>query len=195
MIADARPLAGSDVLMTLGPEALALHAGMHASASFFSFGLKTAWDLLAITSSSNVDWDRLAAWVQATRAPRGFWTPVRLLATELGLSIPETFLRLAPVGRSSHRIETVARHRLFRATEGIFDLDALTKMGMMLLLQDSFLGQARYLTDKLRWRGGRPQTWNGTAERARRADVFRQAWRQYRRYRQAIARAMPMEAE
>jgi hypothetical protein len=89
----------------------------------------------------------------------------------------------------------VARHRLFRATEGIFDLDVLTKTGLMLFLQDSWRGRLRYLTAKLRWRSRRPGTWGAAARRAKRADVLRQAWRQYRRYRQAMARTMPMAQE
>jgi hypothetical protein len=195
MIDDARPLPGSDVLATLGPEAIVLHAGMHASASFFSFGLKTAWDLLAVLDrGATFDWDRLAQWARASAVPRGFWTPVRLLSMELGLPVPASFLRHAPIGRGVHRIETVARHRLFRATEGIFDLDVLTKAGMMLLLQDTLQGRVRYLTAKLRWRSGRPATWGAAAGRAKRADVLRQAWRQYRRYRQAMTRSESMAA-
>jgi hypothetical protein len=184
------------VLATLGPEGLLLHAGVHASASFFSFGLKTAWDFLAVQSEpAPVDWDRLAAWVEASASPRAFWTPVRLLSTELGLPVPQSFLSRAPVGPGARRIETVARHRLFRATEGIFDLDVFTKAGMMLFLQHSLPGQLRYLTAKLRWRSGRPGTWGAAAGRAKRADLFRQAWRQYRRYRMAIARSLPMAQE
>jgi hypothetical protein len=196
MIDDARPLGGSSVLWTLSPEGLLLHAGMHTSASFFSFGLKTAWDVLnVLRSSASVDWDRLAAWALSTGSPRGFWTPMRLLSAELGLPVPPTFLSRAPVGPGARRIETIARHRLFRATEGIFDLDVLTKAGMMLLLQDSLRGRLRYLTAKLLWRGEHPATWGAAARRARHADVLRQAWRQYRRYRQAMARSMAMPRE
>jgi pyruvate-formate lyase-activating enzyme len=196
MIDDARPLGGSSVLWTLSPEGILLHAGMHTSASFFSFGLKTAWDVLnVLRSSAGVDWDRLAAWALSTGAPRGFWTPMRLLSAELGLPVPSTFLSRAPVGSGARRIETIARHRLFRATEGIFDLDVLTKAGMMLLLQDSLRGRLRYVTAKLLWRGEHLTTWGAAARRARHADVLRQAWRQYRRYRQAMARSMAMPRE
>jgi hypothetical protein len=196
MIEDARPLDGSAVLSTLGPEGLLLHAGVHTSASFFSFGLKTAWDVLTVLrDSASVDWDRLAGWVRASAVPRGFWTPMRLLSVGLGLPVPGSFLSRAPIGPGVRRVETVARHRLFRATEGIFDLDVLTKAGMMLFLQDSWRGRLRYLRAKLRWRSGRPGTWGAAARRARRADVLRQAWRQYRRYRQAMARSMPMAQE
>ena len=89
-------------------------------------------------------------------------------------------------------MDTIARHRLFRATEGIFDLDVLTKAGMMLFLQDTLQGRVRYLGAKLRWRSARPATWGVAAGRARRVDVLRQAWRQYRRYRLAMTRSVSM---
>jgi pyruvate-formate lyase-activating enzyme len=198
MIASARPVPGSDVLATLGPEALILHAGTHASAAFFSFGLKTAWDLLAVLHAEPaVDWDRLAGWVDKMRAPLGFWTSVRVLADDLGLPIPAAFLRHAPIDRGARRIALVARQRLFTATESIFDLDVITKAGLMLLLQDRWSGRARYLATKVSWRSAQPSTWGAATARARRADILRQAWRQYQRYRRSMirARAIPQEAE
>jgi hypothetical protein len=84
---------------------------------------------------------------------------------------------------------------LFRATEGIFDLDVLTKAGMMLFLQHSLPGQLRYLSAKVRWRSGRPATWGAAAGRAKRADLLRQAWRQYRRYRMAMERSLQVAQE
>ena len=110
-----------------------------------------------------------------------------MLADELELPVPLSFLRQAPADRGTQRLETVAQRRIFRATEGLFDLDILTKTGLMLLVQDTWPGRARYLAEQLRWRGGRPGTWTDTVARARRADVLRQAWRQYRRYRRAVA--------
>jgi hypothetical protein len=193
MLADARPVPGSDVFDTLGPEGLILHASVHASASFFSFGLKTAWDLLTVLRDEpSIDWGRLAAWANAMRAPRSFWIPIRVLAGEVGLPLPAAFLRRAPVDHRAHRIEMVARHRLFRATEGIFDLDAITKAGLMLLLYDGFAGRVRFVAAMLRWRGSRPRTWRGAVARAQRADVLHQAWRHYKRYRRALAQSAPM---
>ncbi|MEQ1868675.1 MAG: nucleotidyltransferase family protein [Vicinamibacterales bacterium] len=188
LLADARPLPGSDVLGTLGPEALVLHSATHLTASFFSFGLKTAWDLLTVIQGEpDFDWPRLASWAAASRAPRAFWMPLRVLASELELPVPFTFLKQAPADRDARRLEIVARRRIFRATEGLFDLDILTKTGLMLLVHDSWPGRARYLVEQLRWRGGRPGTWSDTVARAKRADLLRQAWRQYRRYRRAVA--------
>lgn len=196
MIDSARPVPGSGVLATLGPEALLLHAGTHASAAFFSFGLKTAWDLLTILRSDpEFDWNRLAAWAARMRAPRGFWTPVGVLAEDLGLPVPAAFLRHAPTDRGARRILLVARHRLFSSTEGIFDLDAVTKAGLMLMLQNTWSGRARYLSTKVGWRSRRPATWGETAVRARRADILRQAWRQYQRYRRAVGRAQVLAQE
>jgi len=120
--------------------------------------------------------------------PRGFWAPVRVLAEDLGLPVPPTFLRHAPTGSGARRAELVARRRLFRATEGIFDLDVLTKAGFMLLLNDGWIGRFRYLRSVVGWRGRRPATWGAAVARARQASVLRQAWRQYRRYRRAVAR-------
>ncbi len=189
MLARARPVPRSRALATLSPEGLLYHASVHASASFFSCGLKTAWDILAILRlAPDVDWDRLAAWAARSAASRAFWTPIRVLSEELGLPVPVTFLRRAPRDPGARRVALVAGHRLFSAADTIFDLDVLTKAGMILLLQDRWRGKARYLGSKIAWRGVRPSTWSASAARARRADVMRQAWRQYCRYRRAVLR-------
>jgi hypothetical protein len=192
MLADLRPVPESGTLVTLSPEAMLYHASTHASATFFSFGLKTAWDVLAILQTATpFDWDRLKNWAERSDTARAFWTPLKVLTEALGLPVPASFLRHAPRDPGARRIALVAQHRLFNATEGMFDLDALTKAGMMLLLQDGWTGKARYLSAKLAWRGQRPETWRDAASRARRADVLRQAWRQYQRYRRAVARGVP----
>jgi hypothetical protein len=184
MLADARPVAGSNVLATLSPAGLILHSAVHMSASFFSFGLKTAWDLLAVLRTEpDVDWPRLLSWVSTLRAPRSFWAPVCALTEGLDLPMPSTFLQYAPSDRGARRSEAVARHRLFTAAEGLLELDVVTKTGLVLLLFDSWSARAGYLGAKLHWRGSRPSTWSAAVLRARRADVLRQAWQQYRRYR------------
>ncbi len=188
MLATARPLPGSGALATLGPEASALHAAVHLSASFFSFGLKTAWDLIqAVQDEAAFDWERLAAWADGSGAPRAFWVPVRVLTSGLDLPVPAAFLERAPVDAGARRAEAVAWRRVFQASEGLFDLDALTKTGLMLLLQDDWKGRARYLGSAVWWRTSRPTTWAAAVRRARRADVFGQAWRQYRRYRRVVS--------
>jgi hypothetical protein len=80
-------------------------------------------------------------------------------------------------------VENIARHRILTATEGVFDLDVVTKAGLTLLLLDSWSSRARYLGANLRLLGGRPERWRAALLRARRADVLHQGWRHYSRYR------------
>ena len=146
MLAHARPVDGLDPFYTLNPEGLLLHAGVHASAHLFSHGLKTAWDLLWICSRfPELEWDQLARWVKACRLPRGFWVPVRVLARELSIPLSGEFLRQAPLDRRQLNLENIARHRLFSALEGPFDLNPFSKTGVFLLLHDSWIGRVRYL--------------------------------------------------
>jgi hypothetical protein len=183
MLATVRGIAGSDAMVTLGPHALILHAAVHLSASFFSFGLKTAWDLLAVLRAEpDFDWSPLLPWTAALRVPRAFWAPMRVLADRLTLPIPPTFLQHAPTDRGARRMEEIARDRIFKA-EGIYDLDFATKTGLMLLVLDTWSNRTRYLAAKVCRRGSRPGTWKAAMLRARRADALHQAWRQYRRYR------------
>jgi hypothetical protein len=44
-----------DPLYTLDPEGFLLHAGMHASAHLFAYGLKTVWDLLWALFQKKID--------------------------------------------------------------------------------------------------------------------------------------------
>lgn len=188
MIAGVRPLPGSTVLHTLGPEAMLVHAAVHLTASFFSFGLKAAWDLLAILDRHpEFDWDRLLSLVSALDSPRAFWAPTSVLVDGLDLPVPDEVRRRAPRDAGTRRLQVVAQNLVFRATEGIFDLDVLTKTGLMLLAQDTWIGRARCLAAQATWRLARPGTWRDAGARARRADVLRQSLRQYRRYRHALA--------
>ena len=194
MVADARPLRGSDVLFTLGPEAQLLHALVHLSASFFSFGLKTAWDIQTVLEQSpGFDWEKLGMWAATLGAPRAFWIPLAVLADGLGLPVPGEVLRRVPRDRGARRLEAVVRSRVFRATEGMFDLDVITKTGLILLVHDRVAGRVHHLASNARWRLLRPATWRHTAERARKADLVRQAWRQYQRYRRAVAASTPVD--
>lgn len=190
MLASAHDVPGAPGLATLGPEAMVLQAMVHLTASFFSCGLKAAWDLTTLLGlPQGVDWDRLAALAARLEAPRAFWTPLLALADALDLPVPASLLAHAPVDHGRRRLDLIARARLFRAADGPFDLDVLTKAGVSLLAQSSLRGRAAYLTSKMAWRGGRPATWGQAASRARRADIFRQAWRHYRQFRRAVATA------
>jgi pyruvate-formate lyase-activating enzyme len=196
MLASARPVPVARALDVMGPEALVLHTCTHASASFFSFGLKTAWDLLSILRvDPDLDWSLLETWAARSRGARSFWIPIRVLADELGLPVPAAFLRHAPMDRGAQRLMIVARTRLFRATESIFDLDVLTKAGVMLLLQSSTRGRLEYLGTTFGWRASRPDTWGAALNRAQRAGLLRQAWRQFMRYRRAVRQAPPVAQE
>ena len=193
MLAHARPVDGMDPLDTLDPEGFLLHAGMHASTHLFTHGLKTAWDLRWVLKRfEELDWDRLTSWVQASRMPRGFWVPVRVLCRELEIPIPLEFLARAPVDRRQRKLETIARARLFSAMEGVFDLNPFSKTGVFLLLHDSWRGWGRYLASLV----GREAA---EARRSARHNVpaqafprlpqqFRQAWFHWQQYRRALAR-------
>jgi pyruvate-formate lyase-activating enzyme len=170
-------------LDTLNAEALAFHAIVHTSSSFYSYGLKTAWDLRVLAEAfPSLDWTRLAGWAGMLRAPRVFWIPLRLLSRELDTGVSGALVGLAPADPGARRIERVAAERLFRAADALRELDAATKAGLMLLMHHNLAGKARYLGAKVWWRGTRPATWGAALRRARDADLARQAWRNYRRY-------------
>ena len=183
LLQDRRPTPDWASLDTMGPEAMAFHAVVHTSSSFFAFGLKTAWDLRVLSEANPaLEWERVAAWANRLTAPRAFWTPLRMLSRELDLGLPSSFLRHGPVDPGAARLEKVAQERLFRATDAFVDLDAVSKAGMMLLMHHNLIGRARYVGAKLWWRGSRPATWGDALRRARHADLVRQAWRNYRLY-------------
>jgi putative nucleotidyltransferase-like protein/radical SAM family protein/4Fe-4S single cluster protein len=191
MLERARPLASCDRMDTLDPEGLLLHAVVHCSQHCYSHGLRAAWDILAVLRGApDLDWDRVARWVRGMRAPRGFWVPVAVLSRELGLPIPPELLREVPRDALQRDLETVAARRLFRVAERVDDLDPITRTGMMLLLHDSVAARARYLGTVSRWAfrrpGRRPAPAGGSHPRA---VGLRQAWRHFRRYRRAVARA------
>ncbi len=189
LLEDVRPVATSDDFGVPGPQALLFHSMVHASASFFSFGLKTAWDLLAVLRGEPAfDWSRLLPWSAAMGAPRAFWAPLGALTRALDVPVPPFFLERGPRDAGARRVEALARHRLFSSTEGLFDLDFLTKAGTTLLLLDRSSSRLRYVATALWWRASRPATWAAAAGRARRAHALRQAWWRYRRYRQSIRR-------
>lgn len=188
MVEHVRPIPGVEVLHTFGPEALVLHSVVHLTASFFSYGMKTAWDITAVARDwGRLDWDAVGRLAGACTLPRAFWAPLLALADGLPLDVPTALRARAPRDGGMRRIEALAHDRLFDATRHIYELDALSKSAFMLLLHDSWAGRLRYLRQKAAFRGARPQTWGAAAQRARRADLFRQAWDEYRRYRRAIA--------
>lgn len=170
MLAARQPLGGARSLATLSPEGMAVHAAVHASASFLSFGGKTGWDLWTLLQNEpGLDWTRLRQLVSTLRVPRAFWAPFNALTSGLALPVPTSFAELAPHDRGAERAERLARERLFSAVDGLFDLTIVQKTRLVLPLFDSWSNRAAYLAAKLRWRGGRPGTWRAAVERAQHA--------------------------
>jgi hypothetical protein len=191
MLRRTRPLASVEGIDTLDPEGLLLHAAVHCSQHCFSHGLRVAWDILAILrASADLDWDRLARWARGMRAPRGFWVPTAVLSRELGLPVPADFLRGVPRDGLERDLETVAARRLFRVAERVDELDPFSRHALLLLLHDSLGARARYLGGVGRSAVVRPAGTSGRAGSPRPGlRSLRQAWRHFRQYRHAVARA------
>jgi hypothetical protein len=170
MLADLRAVLGADTLFTLGPSALVLHALVHTTASFFSFGLKTAWDLLAVlTSEPAFDWSRLQSLASGVRVQRAFWTPLKALSGILVLPVPTDFLARAPIDRGSRRVDELARQRILSTTDNPGAVDFAAKTRFMLRLIDSWPGRLGYLATVGAWHVTRPATLAAGVRRARNA--------------------------
>jgi hypothetical protein len=84
----------------------------------------------------------------------------------------------------------MAARRLFRVAERVDELDPITRTGITLLLHDSVAARARYLGAVSRWALRRPRRKRAAAGASHpRAGGLRQAWRHFRQYRRAVARA------
>jgi hypothetical protein len=172
---------------TLGPEGQILHAVTHTAQDSFSLGLKTAWDLLWIRrSAAGIDWDLLARWARAGRAPRGFWAAVKVLAETLDLGVPAPFLAHAPADARQRRLDAVAGRRLFHAVERPDELDALSRQGLRWLMHDSWPAFVRYLVAQGLTRGRQGGLWRGTARRTLRKRGLADALHHWRQYRRAV---------
>jgi Uncharacterised nucleotidyltransferase len=147
MIAHAQPVDGMAPLYTLNPAGLLLHAGVHASANLFSHGMKTAWDMVWIYRRfPDLNWDQLASWVRASRLPRSFWVPIRVLSREVSIPLPQEVLRQAPGDKHQFALEMIACDRLFSTVEGAFELNPFAKTWFFMALHHSWSGRIRYLT-------------------------------------------------
>jgi hypothetical protein len=116
--------------------------------------------------------------------------PLAVLSRELGLPLPDDFLRQVPRDALERDLETMAGRRIFRVTERTGELDPFSRNGMLLLLHDSLGARVRYLGALGRWAVGRPRgrpTLGGSPPSA--VGPLRQAWRHFRLYRRAVARA------
>lgn len=186
LLTRARPLDGMSPLSVLSPEGLLLHAGAHTAEDSFSHGLKTAWDILWIREKwPGVDWERLARWVEASRAPRGIWATLNVLARDLELPVPAEFLRRAPVDPQQARLELIARRRLFRVAEAPGELNFLSRQALRLLMHEGWIDRLRYLATQLRSRVSHRALWRGSAHRTFRAGAWGEALADYRSYRRA----------
>ena len=162
MLSYTSPLKGLDALFTFEAEGLMLHAAAHTSRHLYTRGLKTAWDLLWLCRKfPSIDWERLARWVEMSSAPRSIWVPVRVLCRELDIPLPLEFLARAPADARQRRLESLARYRLFRDTEGPLIHQAAAgasflarakEHGIFLFHYDALRGFARYLTTTLAWK-------------------------------------------
>jgi hypothetical protein len=195
MLARARRVGRDHGLHALDGEGLLLHAMVHCAQNCFSHGLRAAWDVLAVLRMEpDLDWDRLAGWVEAMRVPRAFWVPLAVLTRELGLPVPAGLLDRAPRDRLQRKLETVAERRLFRAAEHPGELDPLSRNGLLLMLHGSARARLRYLGALARWATVRPRAPRGPAAgRSSATGALQQAWRHLGQYRRAAARGLALD--
>jgi len=109
-----------------------------------------------------------------------------VLAGELDLGVPSSFIANAPADARQRRLETVARRRLFHVAEGPDELDALSRQGLRLLMHDSWPAFLRYLVAQVVTRGRHGRLWHGTARRTLRSRALTDALHHWRQYRRAI---------
>jgi hypothetical protein len=189
MIRESRALSAASALATLSPEGLVLHAVVHLTASFFAFGMKVAHDVrVVLADSPALDWARVARWASASRLPRAFWAPLPTLAHDLDVPVPPHVLALAPVDAGMRRLQLIARDRVPAATDGLLQLDALSRTMLMLLLHERASEGIAYLSRVVGFRTARPGTWGNAAVRAHRNGMFRHAWHHFRYYRELTRR-------
>lgn len=194
LLAHALPIEGTQTLYRLAPEDALLSFMVQSSDRIYACGWETVWDtrwLLAYAST--IDWDRLAHQIRGLSIPRGVWVPIRLLARELEFPIPTRFLAQAPLDTRQRKLETIAWYRLFEAMKTLGGLDPLSRLGVLSLLNDSWVNRIRttggMLATMLHSRETRPPL--GIPVRAihRYPRYFRQALLHWRLYRRALARS------
>ncbi|MBX7245869.1 MAG: nucleotidyltransferase family protein [Candidatus Sumerlaeaceae bacterium] len=191
LLARAQPVPGKAPLFTLDGEGNLLHLGIHATAHFFSHGLKHGMDVFRVLRHfGNLDWEYIANAANHSACPRAFWTPMRVLNEDLKLGLPAELLARGPNDQRQKRLDLVAGNRLFVAAEKAYDLNPITRNGLFLMMFDSWMGRLRYVAE---WAGG------DTAEARRNAmetqpgqavsqlpRYLRQSLADWRRYRGAV---------
>lgn len=130
-------------LSVLSPEAALLHCLVHCSKHLYSHGLKSAWDCHAIlTENRDLDWSKLRRWSQAMPMPRTFWLPLRVLARDLGFSIPQV------PGAESRRDQALvhfARGQLYSHLENARERNPFIRIALLLAFQETPMGLLRAL--------------------------------------------------
>jgi MoaA/NifB/PqqE/SkfB family radical SAM enzyme len=188
-------LRGCSRLATLDAEATLLHAVVHCTSHLFAHGFKTAWDIAQCRRSEDFDWERLQGWVAAMDIPRAFWTPFNALRRELAIHVPSRFSDQPLRDAKQLRLETIARRRIFSASEAAEEVNPFSKNAVFVMMCDSPVTRARVLFSLFRRDAAEARTsnWEYMAEQSAtplttelRTQLF-EAWRQWRDYRQVIA--------
>lgn len=194
LLARALPVEGIGTLYRLTPEDALLFTMVQASDRIYAYGLKTVWDARwLLAHASTIDWDRLAQVVRDLSIPRGFWVPIRLLARELEFPIPTRFLAQAPLDTRQRKLETIAWYRLFEAMKTLGGLDPFSRLGVLSLLNDSWVNRFRttggMLATMLNSSETRPPLGIPVHAIHRYPRYLRQALLHWRLYRRALARS------
>ena len=152
MLRGARALADPELrgLRVLSPEAFLLHSALHCSKHLWTHGLKMAHDFAwTLERFPDLNWRWLERLVARTGMKRGFWTPIQVMARELALPIPQSFLKRAPRDARQRKLERIARRHLFDAVKADFQDNPWICHPLYALQSDSWAHRARHLTDLL----------------------------------------------
>jgi hypothetical protein len=197
MLAAARPLPGDDfgALSTLSPEGMVLHCLAHTTTHLFAQGGKAGWDVAFLVrhAESGFDWQTVARWAAASRVPRAFWVPARVIAEELDLPLPADVLARAPADRRQRQLELIARRRLFGPAETAYAMNPFSRTAVCLMLHDGSWRRLGYLAWLFGPEAGEARRTARTRSVAQRLSSlpahFRQALVQYCSFRAAAAAA------
>ena len=144
MLEGARAVPGIDGLRYLEPSAALVSAMVAAAARGLRGGLAAAWDA-RIALDAGIDVDGVLAHASAMRAPRAFWVPLRALARQVGLPVPDRLLSRAPDDPRQRRLEGLAAARLFAYGPGSPVADKLFGWAWPALATDTRAGFGRQL--------------------------------------------------
>ena len=147
MLRSARALEDAELrgLRVLRPEAMLLHSALHCSKHCWSHGLKLAYDIAWICERfPALNWNWLARLVARTGMKRGFWTPFAIVARELELPVPPSFVARAPHDARARRLERLARRHLFQTGRSSLEKNAWIGHALYALQSDNPLHIARH---------------------------------------------------